>query len=198
MEYSSVSETTVTPGNLVRSCGTLSSGQAALPFRQGGKQAGQGLTEFALTVPIALLFIVIILEFGFALGAYVNVVWAAREGARLGSLYVFVPDCSTDYATNISYNDSNRASGANCSVAPYKDNARAIVKRSLGWLKTEPPQFDVGTDVTVTVPAFFVDQPPDRTGDMLVVTVSYRYNWLTPLFSSSTITLTGKSESRIE
>lgn len=197
MEYSSVSETTVTPGNLERSCGTLSSGQAALPFGQGGKQAGQGLTEFALTVPIALLFIVIILEFGFALGAYVNVVWAAREGARLGSLYVFVPNCSADYAINIGYNDSNRASGTNCSVAPYKDNAREVVKRSLGWLNTEPPKFNVGTDVAVTVPPF-VDQPPDRTGDMLSVTVSYRYNWLTPLFSSFPITLTGKSESRIE
>jgi Flp pilus assembly protein TadG len=45
---------------------------------------GQSTVEFALILPVLLLLIFAIIEFGFILNAYVTVVSAAREGARYG------------------------------------------------------------------------------------------------------------------
>lgn len=49
-------------------------------------QEGQALVELALIVPILLLLVLGIFEFGRLLNAYMTVQHAAREGARLGTL----------------------------------------------------------------------------------------------------------------
>lgn len=45
-------------------------------------ESGQSLVEFALVVPILLLFILGILEFGWLLNAKITLTGGAREGAR--------------------------------------------------------------------------------------------------------------------
>ena len=48
------------------------------------RDRGQDLVEFALLLPLLLLFILGIVEFGVAVFAYNTVANAAREGARVG------------------------------------------------------------------------------------------------------------------
>lgn len=47
---------------------------------------GQELVEYALTLPILLLLVLGIMEFGLAIFAYNTVANAAREGARVGAV----------------------------------------------------------------------------------------------------------------
>jgi Flp pilus assembly protein TadG len=48
------------------------------------RDRGQNLVEFALLLPLLLLFILGIVEFGVAVFAYSTIANAAREGARVG------------------------------------------------------------------------------------------------------------------
>jgi Flp pilus assembly protein TadG len=55
--------------------------------RQRGKgEDGQSLVEFALVLPIFLLVLFAIVDFGMAFHAWIAVTNSAREGARLGSV----------------------------------------------------------------------------------------------------------------
>ncbi len=49
-------------------------------------QRGQSLLEFALIMPVLLILVLGILEFGFAITDQVSVTNAARDGARAGAL----------------------------------------------------------------------------------------------------------------
>lgn len=51
-------------------------------------ERGQGLVEFAMVVPVALLMLLGMLDFGFALDHSATVGNATREGARMGSSLV--------------------------------------------------------------------------------------------------------------
>jgi hypothetical protein len=50
------------------------------------KEKGQSIVEFALVVPILLIFVMGIIEFGFMFNAYLTISNASREAARLGAL----------------------------------------------------------------------------------------------------------------
>jgi Flp pilus assembly protein TadG len=50
----------------------------------GKKQKGQALVEFAIILPIVILVLMAILEFGIMLNTYLKIENAAREGARAG------------------------------------------------------------------------------------------------------------------
>jgi Flp pilus assembly protein TadG len=50
-------------------------------------EGGQSLVEFALVVPIFLLILFAIVDFGMAFHAWITVTDSAREGARLGSVH---------------------------------------------------------------------------------------------------------------
>ncbi len=49
-------------------------------------EKGQSLVEFALLIPILILILMAIVEFGFMFNTYITINNASREGARLGSL----------------------------------------------------------------------------------------------------------------
>src|SRR5688500_20353054 len=53
-------------------------------------ERAQGLVEFALIVPILLILVMGVLDFGWGLRAYITLPNSAREGARLGVT------CATD------------------------------------------------------------------------------------------------------
>lgn len=53
--------------------------------KTGQKQRGQGVLEFALTLPITLLFILGIVEFGRLMITYTAISSASREAARYGA-----------------------------------------------------------------------------------------------------------------
>jgi Flp pilus assembly protein TadG len=51
------------------------------------REDGQSLVEFALVIPIFLLVLFAIVDFGMAFHAWITVTNSAREGARLGSVH---------------------------------------------------------------------------------------------------------------
>ena len=53
---------------------------------QSSRRPAQSLVEFALVVPLLLLFILGIIEMGYALFVYTGVQNAAREGARTAAV----------------------------------------------------------------------------------------------------------------
>jgi len=54
--------------------------------RTGKREGGQSLVEFALVLPIFLLVLFSIVDFGMAFHAWITVTNSAREGARLGAV----------------------------------------------------------------------------------------------------------------
>ena len=62
-------------------------------FRRGSgrRQRGQGLTEFALVIPIFLLLVVALFDLGRAVFAYNTLTNAAREGARIAIVNQYAP-----------------------------------------------------------------------------------------------------------
>jgi len=54
--------------------------------RTGKGEGGQSLVEFTLVLPIFLLVLFAIMDFGMAFNAWIAVTNSAREGARLGSV----------------------------------------------------------------------------------------------------------------
>ena len=51
------------------------------------REDGQALVEFALVIPIFLLVLFAIVDFGMAFHAWITVTNSAREGARIGSVH---------------------------------------------------------------------------------------------------------------
>lgn len=49
-------------------------------------EKGQSLVEFALVIPLLLLIVMAIIEFGLMFNAYITITNASREGARGGAL----------------------------------------------------------------------------------------------------------------
>lgn len=107
----------------------------------GRDEKGQSLVEFALVVPILLLLVLGIMEFGRAYSANLTLQNATREGARLA------------------------VTGA---------TDAQITQR----VKDSAPTLDVSRlNVSVT-PA------SRRQGDNVMVTVTYDFNYLTPLIQN--------------
>ena len=59
--------------------------------RFGRRSRGQGLTEFALVIPIFLLLVVALFDLGRAVFAYNTLTNAAREGARIAIVNQYQP-----------------------------------------------------------------------------------------------------------
>ncbi len=60
-------------------------------------QEGQSIVETALMIPVVLLLLMGIIEFGFLFYAHVRVSNAAREGARAGSLWLIHREATAHY-----------------------------------------------------------------------------------------------------
>jgi Flp pilus assembly protein TadG len=54
--------------------------------KEGQRERGQGMVEFVLVLPIFLLLVFAIVDFGMGFHAWLTVTNSAREGARLGAV----------------------------------------------------------------------------------------------------------------
>lgn len=61
-------------------------GRRALRGRVGGREEGVAAVEMALVMPLLLLLVFGIIEFGFIFNRFITVTHAAREGVRLLSI----------------------------------------------------------------------------------------------------------------
>jgi Flp pilus assembly protein TadG len=118
---------------------------------RGRRKAGQGMLEFALILPLLLLVILAIIDFGWMLLVYSNVFNAAREGVRYG-------------VTNPRDIDGiDTSARQKVSLVPPDDVTVQI------WYDTGP-----GT-------AVFTDTAEVELGDRVVVNVRYLLTPITPL-----------------
>lgn len=123
-------------------------------------EKGQALVEFAIVLPIFLLIVMGIVQFGMVLNSYITIENVSREGARAGIIG------STD--EEIQY---------------------LIISTS--------PNLDP-KNLTVTITP---NESVRKSGDSLVVKVTYNYNLTVPIISSifnNVIVLNGQTTMRVE
>nr|WP_300151844.1 TadE/TadG family type IV pilus assembly protein [Propionicimonas sp.] len=145
-----------------------------MPTKGGSRKCERGAAalEFAIVLPVLLLLLVGIVDFGMVMGAQTQVANAAREGARAGALTGKRPQAIS------------AATGA-ISGMPGATNAGTSV--------------DVICTTDAGLACSLTDSSPD-TGGTVTVTVTYVHTWLSPalLGFSPNITLHGQSQMRIE
>ena len=122
------------------------------------EQRGQSLVEFALVLPIFLVLVLGIVDFGMGLRAWITVTNAAREGARVGAVYAEAGTSGT------------LASPTSCSTIAEDDTA-SIAGRSCHTAAALPRE-----DMAVGVEGALGD-----TGDPVRVKMTYDYEYITPL-----------------
>ena len=145
--------------------------------RPGTAESGQSLVEFSLVL-MPLFFILLgIIQFGFIFNAYVTMTNAARDAARLGTVYIY------DRSLSKAQNDLAR----NTSI-------KSSVLASMNLLGKTAPHFTTGSTwtqsglvftngdlvVTYAVPAGVTDTDP-RSGEQVTVKATYHQDLVIPL-----------------
>ncbi len=151
----------------------------------GDGERSQALLEFALVVPIFLILVFGIVDFGMGFKAYIAVTNATREGARFGAVGwpagAYPGDCNSSGA------DDSTVVARTCS--------------SLAANVNDVENVSVTYEERNAVTGI-------QTGDSVVVTMTYRYNFMTPLgamlstFSGGsvpdTVTMESTADMRLE
>ena len=158
-------------------------GQSPWPWRTSGvarwagrRDTGQSVVEFALVVPVFLLLLAGMIDFGLGLYSDITVTNAAREGARLGVAMPYSAAAPSAYTSAID--------------ARVRDMATSLD----------------GTNLTVTTSCLrpsgsswvACSGTPYQSGDAVVVKVDYTYKMLWPLAIGTVIPLSSTVQMRIE
>jgi Flp pilus assembly protein TadG len=161
---------------------------ATLISRLRESERGQAVIEMALTLPLLLMVVFGIIDFGFMFQRYEVITNAAREGARLGVLPQYTPAEASNRVQQYLLASGLPATTANrrgtCGGAQIKNT----------WCATLTPS-------TVTVPG----STPAKTVNQVTMLVQFdhEYSFLGPimgLFGGSwgTIRLAAASSMRVE
>ena len=146
--------------------------------RRGKGEDGQSLVEFAFVLPIFLLVLFAIIDFGMAFHAWIAVTSSAREGGRLGAVHP-----SLEAAGSPCFGEGSLAQ---CIENRVRDTAGSI-----------------GDDLEVNV-----TNADGMPGESVVVDVSYVYTLITPMANmldivshgtiDDTFTLSSSADYRLE
>ena len=153
-------------------------------FFQVRDERGQALTEFALVLPLLLLLMLGLIDFGKAINYWIDETHLANEGARWAAV------------------NNNPGSGSGLTLQQYilghVDTAelRGQVK---GTQQTAHP---ANVKICLYKASDGSSETTGSVGDTVEVLVTYNYNWLHFLVSKAgvgpTTTITGKSAMRVE
>ena len=83
-----------------------------LKSRYGRAERGQSLVEFVLVLPVFLLFLFAIIDFGMGFHAWITVTNASREGARIGAVGATSAEIENKVRSSASSLDQNKLSVA--------------------------------------------------------------------------------------
>jgi Flp pilus assembly protein TadG len=142
--------------------------------RREKDEKGQALVEFALLVPIFLILMFAIVDFGMGFYSLITVTNSAREGARLGAVRA-----TTDDIRDRVYDTADL----------INEGDKMTVTVGCGPSSDPPPTGSC---------------PSQQQGDSVVVRVEYDYDLITPLASlvgdiiGPMLTLTSTAEMRLE
>jgi hypothetical protein len=106
--------------------------------RKNGREKGQAILEFALILPLFLILIMGVVDFGLALKSYITVTNASREGARYA---VICPSNDTVIKTR---------------VADYSDGLLTADNVSLSWEGGTRCTSEKYVEVTTTYDHYFI------------------------------------------
>ncbi|MEA2520036.1 MAG: hypothetical protein QOF49_2116 [Chloroflexota bacterium] len=149
-------------------------------------ERGQSLVEFSLILMPLFLILLGIIQFGFIFNTYITMTNAARDAARLGTVYVY------DRTLTKAQNDLAR-----------NNTIKAQVISSMNGLSTTAPRFTTGSTwtqsgltftngdlvITYSIPngvggdPVVTDNDP-RTGERIAVTAVYHQDLIIPLISA--------------
>ena len=154
-------------------------------------ERGQSLVEFSLILMPLFLILLGIIQFGFIFNTYITMTNAARDAARIGTVYVYDRTSGATKATN----DLAR-----------NETIRAQVKSSMNGLSIAAPRFTTSTTwvkttsgttttytngdlvITYAIPdgtggdPVVTDSDP-RTGQRITVSATYHQDLIIPLIS---------------
>ena len=136
--------------------------------RRSARERGQALLEFALVVPIFLVLVFGIIDFGWALRSWITVTNAAREGARIGAVHAAagtVGECSVA-SGDAPVGGMPTIAARACKTADTLDTNSTAV--AIDGADLDGPAGPVGAGLT---------------GNSVTVTLTYRHDFLTPLGS---------------
>lgn len=142
-------------------------------------QRGQSLVEFSLVMMPLFIILLGIIQFGFIFNAYVTLTNSTREGARLGTVYVY------DASTSKNLNDLER-----------NDSIKTAVLGSMNLLRTSAPNFattgtwtqsgltftDGDLVITYSNPAGVLETDA-RIGQQITVRATYHQDLIIPLIA---------------
>jgi len=143
---------------------------------------GQSLAELALTLPVLVVILLSMFDFGMLLYAHIQVANAAREGARAVSLYRSVRYQNTINLTNPAQCTSGIDGWSTNDIAQQaivmralnnqgcRDATGAISASALGWLDPAPNTYPW----TVTIIPTQTNAGPNP-GDRATLTLAYSY-----------------------
>ncbi len=154
-----------------------------------GPEAGQSLVEFSLIL-LPLFFILLgIIQFGFIFNTYVTMTNAARDAARLGSVYIF------DHACTKAQNDALRNEAIRTSLLSSMNQLSTTAPRFTttaptgtgctrtgGWFSSGSTFVDGDLTVTYVLPSGMTDED-SRTGQEVTVSAVYHQDLIVPLVS---------------
>jgi Flp pilus assembly protein TadG len=149
--------------------------------RRSNRRRGQAMVEFALVIPIFMLVLSGILDFGFALFSRMTVINAARDGARAAIMvepggYGTIPLVAQTNAV------ASAAQGGLTVTVSTSDDVKCLLTHASpasltpcgNWTK-----YDATTNPT-----------GPQSGDSISVTVHYTYHTFFPLAFGTTFELT--------
>jgi Flp pilus assembly protein TadG len=132
------------------------------------RSRGQALVEFALVVPVFILLVAGMIDFGMGLYSYMSIINAARDGARLGATA--------------------------CTVAPCSGPVSARVTAAAGGIR---PTTTVACTTPAAGTVNCATGTATR-GDTITVTVAYTYHMIWPLAWGNQINMASSAVFMIE
>jgi Flp pilus assembly protein TadG len=168
-----------------------------LTRRHGATEHGQGLVEFAMLVPVFMLLLLGLLEFGFVFDHTMTVSYATREGARSGAAFAqgnaAIPCADVDKNTIAAVQRVLKAPGslvkvsniANITIYKAQADGTPVANSSNAWTYSAgagPAVDGANLDfVPGTVNWNACTRLNGVTPDSLGVSITYDYRFVTPL-----------------
>ncbi len=139
---------------------------------------GQSLVEFSLILLPLFIILLGIIQFGFVFNAYVTMTNAAREGARVGTIYVY--DASKSKAQNDTLRNDSIKTALLASMNLLVKTAPNFA--TSGWSQSGLTFTNGDLIVTYVVPSSVTDSD-SRRGQQVTIRGTYHQDLIIPLIA---------------
>lgn len=116
-------------------------------------EKGTSTVEFALILPLLLLILLGIIQFGTAYNAYLTITHASREGVRLAAVGRYSPDEVIARAPSLDAGKVDVAASPSGGVAPYGEPVSVTVSYpveiNIPFIPGSPFRFNLSSNATM-------------------------------------------------